>query len=84
MKKSKRQMPVDSYKTLYIKCYIDDKKIQRISFVPVQLDAGAVPHTLTSDDPRFDEIVEYMRSITADQGIRTTFVPEGNEVNIVI
>ena len=82
MKKSKRQMPVDSYKTLFIKCILEDKRIQTISFVPVQLDEGANPHTLTADDPRFPEIVDYMRAITADQNLKTIYIPQGDEVLI--
>lgn len=84
MKKSKRQMPVDSYKTFYIKCLIQDKKIQKVSFVPVQLDKDAVPHVLSLDDPRFNEITEYVRAITVDQGLHTNFVSEDGEVRIVI
>lgn len=83
MKKSKRQMPVDSYKTLYVKCVIDEKRIKRVSFVPVQLDEEAVPHTLTPDDPRFGEIVDYMRKITADQGLDTRYTADGGEVYLI-
>ncbi len=83
MKKSKRQMPVDSYKSLFIKCIIDNKEIQKVSFVPVQLDEKAVPHTLTADDPRFHDIVNYMREITEDQRIKANFTIEGDEVRIV-
>ena len=82
MKKKKRQMPEDSYKSLYIKCVIDDKKIQKVSFVPVQLGKDATPVTLKSDDPRFHEIVEYMRDITLDQGIEPKFTVDGDEVII--
>lgn len=83
MKKSKRQMPVDSYKTLYIKCVIDEKRIKRVSFVPVQLDEEAVPHTLTLDDPRFGEIVDYMRRITAEQKLDTQYTVDGGEVYLI-
>ena len=82
-KDPKRQMPVDSYKTLFIKCVIDEKKIQSVSFVPVQIDEDAVPHTLTPDDPRFDEIVRYIRDITVDQKIEPRFKVEGGEVKIL-
>ena len=83
MKKGKRQMPADSYKTLYVKCVIGDKRIKQVSFVPVQLDEGAVPHTLTPDDPRFGEIVEYMRQITADQKLNTQYTVDGGEVYLI-
>lgn len=83
MKKSKRQMPVDSYKTLYVKCVIDEKRIKRVSFVPVQLDEEAVPHTLTPDDPRFGEIVDYMCRITADQKLDTQYTADGGEVYLI-
>lgn len=80
MKKSKRQMPTDSYKSLYVKVVIGDKRIKKVSFVPVQLDQGAVPHVLTPEDSRFGEIVEYMRSITVDQSLKTAYTVEGGEV----
>lgn len=83
MKKSKRQMPVDSYKSLFIKCVIGDKKIQKVSFVPVHLDKDATPYALKPEDPRFNEIVEYMRQITLDQKIEPHFTVEGDEVRIV-
>lgn len=80
MKKSKRQMPVDSYKTLCVKCKIEDKRIRAVSFIPVQLDERAVPHALTPENPQFQEIVDYMRSITADQGLKTVYTIDGGEV----
>jgi len=83
MKNPKRQMPVDSYKSLFIKCVIDEKKIKSVSFVPVQLDEGANPFTLTAEDPRFYEIVTYIKEITIDQKIEPHFSINGNEVRIV-
>lgn len=84
MKQSKRQMPVDSYKTFYIKCQIEAGAIRRVSFVPVQLDSNAVPHVLTQADPRFGEIVEYVRAITVDQKLSTVFTEEDGEVVVQI
>ena len=83
-KDSKRVMPVDSYKSMLLKCVIDDKKIKSVSFLPVQLDSVTNdPEILTADDPRFHEIVKYMEDITVSQKIAPHFTVEGNEVRIV-
>lgn len=82
-KMPKKPMPPDSYKSLMIKCIIGDKKIKSVSFVPVQLDDDSNPFTLTADDPRFGEIVQYMRDITINQGINTEYSIKGDEVIIL-
>ena len=83
-KDAKRVMPVDSYKSLLLKCIIDDKKIKSVSFLPVQLDdVTNDPEILTSDDPRFHEIVKYMEDITVNQKITPHFKVEGNEVRVI-
>jgi len=84
-KNPKKTMPTDSYKSLILKCVIDEKRIKSVSFIPVQLDFETNnPLALTSADPRFHEIAAYMEEITWDQNINTQFVIEGDEVKIVI
>ncbi|MCC8059815.1 MAG: CapA family protein [Clostridiales bacterium] len=75
-----KPMPTDSYKSLLLKVRIQDKKIQRVSFIPVQLDDDSNPRTLTPADPEFAEIITYMRDITADQNLDTRYVEDGDEV----
>jgi poly-gamma-glutamate synthesis protein (capsule biosynthesis protein) len=83
-KDSKRVMPLDSYKSILLKCIIDDKKIKSVSFLPIQLDEVTNdPEVLTANDPRFFEVEKYMEEITIDQKIAPHFTIEGNEVRII-
>ena len=83
-KNPKRTMPYDSCKTILLKCIVEDKKIQSVSYLPVWIDDDTfVPEILTAEDPRFDEINQYMRDITVSQDIEPHFTVEGNEVRIV-
>ena len=77
-------MPYDSCKTILLKCIVENKKLQSVSYLPVWIDDDTfVPEILTAEDPRFDEINQYMRDITVSQDIEPHFTVEGNEVRIV-
>jgi poly-gamma-glutamate synthesis protein (capsule biosynthesis protein) len=84
-KNPKKQMPTDSYKSLILKCVIDEKKIKSVSYIPVKLDFETNdPVALVSSDPDFHEIADYVEEITRDQNLNTEFVVEGDEVRIII
>lgn len=79
-----RTMPRDSFKTIIAKMEVEERRIRRFSFIPVWIDeATYVPDILERDDPRFAEVVDYLREITESQGIDPRFAAEGNEVRIV-
>ncbi len=70
-------------KTIILKCLISGKKIQRISYIPVMLDAEwGNPEPLVNSDPRAKDIFEYMTDITRRAGLDTKYSWEGNEVVI--
>lgn len=80
----KRTMPRDSFKTIIAKMTVRDRRISGFSFIPVWIDENSyVPEILRHDDPRFREVVDYLREITADQEIRPCFETKGDEVRIV-
>lgn len=83
-KHPKRVMPYDSNKSIILKCVIEDKKIKSVSYVPVLIDDDTmVPEIIKNGNPRFNEIVDYMTEITADQNIEPHFTIEGDEVRII-
>jgi len=75
-------LPPETRKSLIIKCVISEKRIQRISFLPVYLTARSEPEILKSGDERFGDVVGYMDEITSDQGIYTRFARKGDEIVI--
>ena len=82
-KDGKKSMPPDSYKSILCKCIIKDKKIDKVTFLPVHIDDNSNPFIVTAKDDKFFEIVKYMQDITENQELSTKFVIEGNEVNII-
>lgn len=75
-------LPPETRKTMILKCTIINESINRISFLPAYLNVKSEPEVLTTRDKSFDEVVGYMNSISLDQGLDTTFTPNGDEVVI--
>ena len=72
--------PADSRKTILVKCSISNKQISKVSFLPVYINGQAQPKILSRDDKRFNELVDYIKQITIEQGFGTTYTIEGEEV----
>lgn len=75
-------LPRDSRKTAVVKCVIADGRIKAVSFLPAYINPRSQPEILSSQDPRFGEVVEYMRQITGDQNLPADFRVQDEEVVI--
>jgi len=75
-------LPPDTRKSLIARCVISEKRIRRISFLPVYLTDQSEPQILKPGDRRFEDVVRYMGEITSDQGFDTRFARKGDEVII--
>lgn len=75
--------PIDSQKSIMAKCYISDKKIERVTFIPLWMTPQGQPEPLSQSDPRSEEVLDYMKWLCKDQRIDTAFVREGDEIRIV-
>ena len=69
-------------KSMSVQCELKGKRIERVSFLPVMINKQAQPGLVDRTDHDFEEIVEYMRRISASQGFSTDFRVEGDEVAI--
>jgi len=74
--------PADSRKTILAKCIISNKKIEKVSFLPVLINKLNQPQVLPQDDANFAEVVKFMNWSCEDQELGTKLSPEGNEVVI--
>ena len=74
--------PPDSRKTIIAKCVISGNNISQVSFLPIYINNRGEPELLLPDDARFSEVVNYVNEISADQGLRTEYTIDGNEVVI--
>jgi hypothetical protein len=73
---------IDAQKTMLVKCDIADKKIQRLSYLPLLLNAQNQPEVLSHIDKRSDEHFRYVQWLCGGQGLDTHLVREGDEVVI--
>jgi poly-gamma-glutamate capsule biosynthesis protein CapA/YwtB (metallophosphatase superfamily) len=74
--------PADSRKTILVKCILSNKQIERVSFLPTMVNKQSQPYLLSRNDKRFDEVVNYIKKITAQQGLNTKYTIEGDEVMV--
>jgi poly-gamma-glutamate capsule biosynthesis protein CapA/YwtB (metallophosphatase superfamily) len=79
---SEYPLPPETRKSLIVKCVIAEKRIKRISFLPVYLTVGSEPEILKPGDERFEDVARYIDEITSNQGMHTSFTLEGDEVVI--
>jgi poly-gamma-glutamate synthesis protein (capsule biosynthesis protein) len=73
-------IPAENRKSMLVQMDVVDKKIAKVSFLPVMINSHAQPEALKAGDPRFDDVLGYVRDVTASQGIDTTFRVDGDEV----
>ncbi len=74
--------PNEMTKSLILKCVISDKKIQKVSYIPVMLEQWTNPEPLTRNDKRAQDVFEYVGYISRAVGLDTRFTWEGDEVVI--
>jgi hypothetical protein len=74
--------PVDSQKTILVKCDIADKKLQRVAYLPLWMNVQNQAEVVYHSDKRSEEHLKYMRWICGSQGLDTHFTREGDEVVI--
>jgi poly-gamma-glutamate synthesis protein (capsule biosynthesis protein) len=81
-----RNRPRDIMKTGIAKVVISNKKISRVSFIPMitSLDRFMQPQELTPGSAKFDEMVEYIKDITLKVKINTEFTVSANEMVVKI
>lgn len=72
--------PPDGQKSMIARLEIDDGRLTRVSFLPVQIGDGSEPEVLAPADPRFGEVRAYVERISAEQNLSSTFRVEGDEV----
>jgi poly-gamma-glutamate capsule biosynthesis protein CapA/YwtB (metallophosphatase superfamily) len=73
----------DDKKTIIAKILIENKKIARVSYIPVLMDQDDThPEPLTQKDPRGQAVYKYIEDITRSVKLNTKFTWDGDEVVI--
>jgi len=73
-------MPPDSRKTIVAKCIISGSTIKQVSYLPAYICKDSQPQILNSTDRRFNEVIEYVKSISIGQKLDAQFTVKGDEV----
>ena len=74
--------PPDSRKTMIVKCIVSNKKIEKVSFLPVMINKLGQPEILPRSDKRAQEVLNYVKWCCEDQKLDTNLFFEGDEVNV--
>ena len=72
----------DARKTIMAKCFIQDKKIAKVSFLPFMINQLGQPEPLSAEDQRSAEVSDYVAWCCEDHKLETKFVRDGNDVVI--
>lgn len=73
-------VPAENRKSLMAIVDVTDGNVSRIAVRPVMINQRAQPQLPAPSDPAFDDVLEYLRAITASQGFQTRFDVVGDEV----
>ena len=75
---------MDCYLSMVVKWTVKDKKIQTVSYLPAYLPEDGAPCILEPGDPKFDEVVEYVKKINREEKLEEgIFRVSGGEVYVV-
>jgi len=61
--------PPASRLSMVARLHIADGRLQEASLLPVYIDRDAVPRLPAPGDPRFTEVIDYLRAVTAEAGL---------------
>ena len=74
--------PPASRLSMIARLVVRDGHVLESGFLPVYIDRDAVPRVVAPDDPRFHQVLDYMRAVTAEAGLNGRFQAEGAVVRI--
>lgn len=72
--------PPDARMSMLARLHIKAGKLVETSILPLWIDRDAVPRLPKPDDVHFNEVVAYLRAVTAEAGLNTSFTPHGERV----
>jgi poly-gamma-glutamate capsule biosynthesis protein CapA/YwtB (metallophosphatase superfamily) len=82
--KDLKKKPTDELETSIAKIVVSDKKIQKVSFIPLLVNERDEPYRPEPGSPGFEQSVNYTIDVTKESGMDTRFKVEGGEVSVLI
>ena len=71
--------PAQSRRSMIVKCRVSNKKISKLSFLPVLINTRAQP-VVASGKEEFQDALRYIKELSHGQGMNTGFTAEGGEI----
>jgi len=68
--------------SIMVRLDVGDGAVRGAGFVPLWIDRDAVPRAIAPDDPRFGQVIDYMRAVTAEAGLNARYTPAGDHVRV--
>jgi len=75
-------VPPENRMSLVARVDLAGGRLERVFVLPVMIGKRAQPRILPRSDPEFDVVLEYVKEITASQGIDTRFGVQGDEITV--
>ena len=75
-------MPRESRATLIAKAMIEDGEIKQVSYIPCYINKMSEPEIVIRQDPRGQEVYNYVEDISRSEDLSVNFSWDGDEVLI--
>lgn len=75
--------PPASRLSMIARLQIREGRVHQAGFVPLFIGPDAVPRPLQQNDPRFAELLTYLRAVTEEAGLNAEYAADGDLVRIV-
>jgi hypothetical protein len=72
----------DALKTIMVKAYIENKKIQKVTYSPAFINPNLEPEIVKRTDPKGKEVFDYIKEISEAEELKVGFSWDGDEVLI--
>jgi poly-gamma-glutamate capsule biosynthesis protein CapA/YwtB (metallophosphatase superfamily) len=76
--------PEDSRKTIVVKFLLQDQKLVRTSILPAFINRDAQPRILGTDEPEFNEVLQYLRDISHEAKLPVNLSASPNSAEISV
>jgi hypothetical protein len=73
----------DRRKTMMAKAIIEDGKVTRVSYIPCYERDDKEPEPLKRNDPRSQDVFNYVEEISRSEGLSVNFEWDGDEVLVL-
>jgi poly-gamma-glutamate capsule biosynthesis protein CapA/YwtB (metallophosphatase superfamily) len=72
--------PVDSQKTVLVRCQFSAQGVERVALRPAWINPQAQAELLSPQDPRYTEVLDYLRYLTDYYSLNAVFKTDGDEI----